>query len=280
MNNNKHPHGSWLGLACAIVIFSGYAYAEEAPGKTLTLGMLPSRSTVTLYQRFAPLRDYLSEKLGYKLVFETTPDYDLFLKQSQQGKYDFILTAPHYALLTMDSGYYDISATYKNPLAAVILVHQQSNIKSLHELAGKQIATPPLQAIITMAGKHYLSKSGLTGSKKPVYILSRTHSASLHTVLVKESDAAIVSTNVARHAQNRGYPVRKLAQSPDIPSMAWLVAKRLPYRLREQFGNLLINMHKNAEGRKVLKKINYDGYRKATRQEFEPVRAYLNSNWK
>lgn len=280
MIKNRRPHDYWIAIIFALISFTCTAQAKEPAGdEKLTLGLLPSRSTVNLFKRFAPLRDYLSEKMGRSIVFETAADYELFLQHSKKGVYDFILTAPHYALLTLDSGNYEVSAAYKNPLKAIILVHQQSKIKTLADLAGKKVSTPPTQAIITMAGKHFLSKSGLVGIKKPVYVLNRTHSASLHTILVKESDAAIISSNVTRHAIQKGYPVRKLAQSPDIPSMAWLASKKLPKHIRDQFGKLLISMDKTAEGQNVLKKINYAGYRKATSQDFEPVRPFLRMNW-
>lgn len=268
-------------LLCLTLFYpTVFAAPNSTQEEKLIFGIIPSRSTITMFNRFAPLRDYLSTQLKHTVILETAPNYDIFLQRSRQQKYDFILTAPHFALLTLDSGHYEVSATYRVPLAAAILVHKDSKYQKLSDIAGKPIATPPQQAIITMAGKYYLMKSGLTGSRKPTYILTKTHSASLHLMLSGETDATIVSTNVARHAFKQGQPIRTLSQSPEIPSMALLANINLPPELRDKFGKLLINMHKNTEGRHILKEINYPGYRKATKQEFEPVRPYLNKYWK
>ncbi|MDH5178208.1 MAG: phosphate/phosphite/phosphonate ABC transporter substrate-binding protein [Gammaproteobacteria bacterium] len=270
-------------ICIALLILCVLTGTAGAASKTLTddklvFGILPSRSTVNMFKRFAPLRDYLSKELHRTVIFETAPDYDIFLQRSKQRKYDFILTAPHFALMTLDTGKYEVSATYQEPLSAVLLVHKQSDIMQLNDLVNRSIATPPQQAIITMAGKFYLDNANLPG--RPQYILTRTHSASLHAMLSKETDAAIVSSNVSRHAINKKMPVRILSQSPEIPGMALLVAGDLPAGLREKFGKLLINMHKNAKGRHILKQMNYPGYRKASRQDFEPVRPLLDKYWK
>lgn len=276
-------HYRLLLLLCLVLSLPGQD-ATAAPGAQQTdkmvFGILPSRSTITMFNRFAPLRDYLAAQLNKQIIFETAPDYDIFLHRSRYRKYDFILTAPHFALLTMDSGHYEIAATYRDPLAAVILTRNDSKLKNLTDLAGKTISIPPDRAIITMAGKYYLMKSGLTGNNEPVYRSYTTHSASLHAMLSGETDAAIISNNVSRHAIKKKQPVRIISRSPNIPGMAILVAKNLPEKSRNNFSHLLLNMHNSSEGRQVLKKINYPGYRKASPKEFDSVRLYLNKYWK
>lgn len=278
MLNNNACTGRIILLCLFLLCPPGLSAQHAAHNKKLIFGMLPSRSTVTMFNRFAPLRDYLIKELKHDIIFETAPDYDTFLERCRQRKYDLILTAPHFALLTTDTGLYEARATYQKPLSAVILVHAESKFHKLEQLARKSIATPPHQAIITMAGKYHLMESGLSGNRKSRYVLTKSHSASLYAMLSGEADAAIVSSNVARHAIKQNQPVRKISQSPDIPGMAILAAKDLPRDLRDKFGNLLINMHKNDKGRRILKKINYPGYRKATEREFESVRSYLKSS--
>lgn len=267
---------AWL-LWLVVAFLPVTATAQTIPDQSdkLVFGMLPSRSTIAMFNRFAPLRDYLAKKLNKTIVFETAPDYDIFLHRSKQRKYDLILTAPHFALMTLDSGHYEVSVTYRDPLSAIILVHKESNIHHLSDLGGKKISIPPEQAIITIAGKYHLMGSGLTDKKSPIYIKTKSHSTSLHTMLSGETDAAIISNNVARHAIKKGQSVRILANSPNIPGMAILAANDLDSKLRQQFRHLLLNMHKNEEGKKVLKKINYPGYRQANKQDFEPVRPLL-----
>lgn len=271
---------SLLWLVVSLVPATATAQAIPDQNDKLVFGILPSRSTITMFNRFAPLRDYLSKKLNKTIVFETAPNYDIFLHRSRQRKYDLILTAPHFALMTLDSGHYEVSVTYRDPLSAIILVRTDSKIHKLTGLAGKNISIPPEQAIITMAGKYHLMEKGLSGKKAPNYVKAITHSASLHTMLSGETDAAIVSNNVTRHAINKGQPIRILDKSPTIPGMAILAASNLDSKLRQQFRRLLLGMDKDEEGKKILEKINYPGYRKASKQDFEQIRRLLKQPWK
>jgi phosphonate transport system substrate-binding protein len=67
---------------------------EEA----LTLGYFPLISTVALFKRFAPLRDYLAESLGRPVILQTAKDFSTFLERSDDRAYDILVTAPHFAV--------------------------------------------------------------------------------------------------------------------------------------------------------------------------------------
>lgn len=243
--------------------------------KALVFGFLPSRSPVTLFRQFAPLREYLSQRLQHPVILETAPDYAKFLHNTQKRKYDFVLTAPHFALLAIDSGEYTAPVTYTKALMADILVPQNSPITRINQLSGKLIALPPPGAIISMAGKHYLSQHGLDGARRPHYLSKNSHNACIQALLAGEVAAAVTSVNITRQFLARGARIRKLAHTTALPGMAFLVARDLPAGLQRAFVRALTRMQDIPEGEAALHKMHYPGYRKARPHEFETARPYL-----
>jgi len=267
-----------ISLIGLILLFSKTTLA--GPQAELVFGILPLKSPVTLFKQFAPLRDYLSQTLQREIVIETARNYEEFVARSQARRYDLLLTAPHFTLLALDSGHYDVRATYSTPLVAVVIVHRNNPIDSVQELANQRIATPPANAIITLAGKRYLAQQGLDGDTAPYYQTYQSHNASLLAVSAGRSDAAIASIHPFRHLLAAGHPLRRLATTPQLPAMGLLVARDLPAPLQQQFENSLTALQHSKEGRQILKQIGYPGFRTVTPQEFEPARAFLPATLK
>ena len=169
-----------LSLSLSVLLpFQTFAQQTSNIDETVILGILPFRSPVALLKRFAPLRDHLQQKLGVPVFLETASNFDEFVMRTHARRYDFVITAPHFTLLALDSGKYDVKATYLKPLAAGISVRRDSNIRYLNQLEGKKISTPPEIAIITMAGKNHLEKHLKT---EPQYLSFKSHNASLDAI--------------------------------------------------------------------------------------------------
>lgn len=245
-------------------------------GKPLIFGFLPSRSPVALFRQYAPLREYLTQRLRREIILETAADYPAFLRNTDNRKYDFVLTAPHFALLAIDSGKYDAPVTYTRGLAADILVPEHSPITHVRQLAGKKIALPPEGAIIGMAGRYYLNQHGLTGSSAPKYVFTNSHNASVHAMLAGEAAAAIVSVNITRQFRQKDTPIRTLATTKALPGMAFLAARDLPEGLRLAFRRTLTQMKNTPAGKTALAQMGYPGYRRAQQNEFETARPFLD----
>lgn len=262
-----------LFIALSLILpFQSLAQSVSNEKDTLILGILPFRSPVALLKRFSPLRDHIQQKLGVPVVMETASNFDEFVMRTHARRYDFVLTAPHFTLLALDSGKYDVHATYIKPLAAGISVRRDSNIRHLGQLEGQKIATPPDIAIITIAGKDYLKKH----LKSEVqYINHKSHNASLDSMLAGNAVAAIASLNPTRQYIQRDIPLRIIATTPPLPGMGLLAARDLNDELIKKYKDALINMHKDTDGKKALKQMSYSGYRATTRQEFESTRSFL-----
>jgi phosphonate transport system substrate-binding protein len=245
--------------------------------RPLVLGLLPFMSPIALFQRFAPLRAYLEGRTGRTIVLQTARDYPEFVRRTTQRRYDIVLTAPHFVLLALDSGHYQVQATYQDPLAALVLVRKDGAERKVADLADKLVATPPPEAIITMVGRRMLERQGLTGNRTPVYRNYPSHNAAYQAVAGGEAAAAITTINILRRVRDSASPLRILARSKNLPGLGFLTATDLDPGLQERIAEVLTNMDDGEAGRKVLRAIRYPGYRRATAAEFETLRPYLNT---
>jgi len=275
MRKDKWGRLGWLvgvGLT-AICLGSAAVNAEEAP---LVFGLLPSESATTKIRRYAPLRDYLIRHLHRRVVLETARDFKTFIKRTEERRYDFLETAPHFVPPAIEAGRYHVLTTITRPMTAVVVVARDSPLTRVEELGAGRVAIPSPRAIVTRVGKDYLRQLGLIGTRAPQYHAYPTHNGAYEAALGKLQDAAIISVNVYNKALNQGQPLRMLGQSVPFPNMSILVAADVPEKTRQRLQAVLVGMKDQARGREVLKAISYPGYRAAKKEEFEMLRRYLN----
>lgn len=264
----------WCTALLLLLTVTTATRAHEPDGQPLTFGILPFMSPIALLKRFAPLRDYLSQEIGHPVVLETARDYPGFVQRTSERRYDIVLTAPHFALQALDTGRYSVQATYLNELSAVILVRADSNIRSVQELAGKVIATPPPEAIVTMVGRRLLG-TYLEHQTPPLYRNYLSHNAAFRAVAGGEASAAIVTVNVVQQAKAPEMGLVELTRSQGFPAMGVLVASDLTQDLQRRTAAVFTAMHDHPTGRAVLRRIGYPGYRPAAAEDFDSLRAYV-----
>jgi phosphonate transport system substrate-binding protein len=262
-----------------ILCFSLNVYAESEPvnsgEKPLTLGFFPVISTVALYKRFSPLRDYLTLTLGHEVLLQTAKDFPTFTKRTAERQYDIVVTAPHFAVSASDSGLYKIRATLIKDVQQLIVVNKDSSITDVAQLAGKNIATPPDDALMTIMGKQFLKEAGLTGDKAPKFRAFTSHNAANQALMGHEVDAVIGSSNIIKKAIDRGDSLKIIARGQSLPNMALLVATDKDDIIGNQIVKALVDMKKSEKGNYVLNQINFPGYREVTAKDYEPARPYL-----
>jgi len=261
------------GLLVVCGLGGGVLAAEEAP---LVFGLLPSESATSKIRRYAPLRDYLIQRLHRRVVLETARDFKTFVKRTDERRYDFLETAPHFVPPATEDGRYRVLTTIIHPMTAVVVVAFDSPLTRVEELGAGRVAIPSPRAIVTRVGKDYLRQQGLVGHRAPQYQTYPTHNAAYEAALGHLQDAAIISVNVYNKARHLGQSLRMLGQSAPFPNMSILVAADIPKETGQRLQSALVSMKDHNRGRAVLKAMSYPGYRAASKEEFEMLRRYLD----
>jgi phosphonate transport system substrate-binding protein len=262
----------------AIIVVSLYllpaSSLQAEQDRTIVVGILPYLSPITLLKVYEPLRKHLSESLDYDVTLETAPNFARFKGDTEKGKYDIVLTAPHFVPGALDSGYYRVTATTINSLSAVLVTRSDSPVQDISDFINPVIATPPEKAIITIIGKQHFSKAGL----KPSYYLPyNTHNSAYHAVLRHKADAAIISINVYHKAIMDKKPIRIISQSKAFPGVGFLTATKLPAELQDRIQQSLLSLDKTPEGQDFLQRSTYPGLRPATPELYAPFRDILDN---
>ncbi len=280
-----HANRNGLSFLCLFVLIfysssvlsSDVKAAEGIPSQNekITLGFFPIISTVALYKRFGPLAKYLSDELGKPVQLKTAKNFPTFVKRTSQRAYDIVITAPHFAVKANDSKQYQITSTLLSKVQQLVVVHKDSPINSIEELAGVEVATPPVKALMTKMGKDMFNKAGMIGERSPIYTAFTSHNAANKSVTDGRIKAAIASSNIVNKAMKKGAPLKVIGKGLQFPNMATLIASDIDKETTMSVVDALIKMKNSEKGRATLKKIGFPGYRKVDASDYEVVRPYL-----
>ncbi len=259
--------GRWFALLLLLLTLP--AAAPPADEGELVFGVLPFMTPVTLFQRFAPLRDHLAAATARAVFLETAPDLERFDRRTRQRAYDLVLTAPHLVPAAVDSGHYELVAKPARPLAAHVMVRSDDPARGLDDLAGRIVAHAPADALIPSLGR------ALFAAVKPAprFRSYPSHNGAYAALLEGDADAAIIGSYLVPKAVGED-ALRELARSEAQPGLALLVARDLPAELRERIRTALMQLSTNEQGREVLRHIRLPGLVPASPEEFEPLRRF------
>ena len=251
----------------------GSAASTDQEADPLVFGLLPFASPGSLFKRFAPLRGYLEERISRPVRLTTAPDFPTFVRRTERGRYAILLTAPHFTLMALDSGRYEVRATYTQRLSAVILGRSDDSRSGPGGSRCRKVATPPRSAIITLMGKRFM------GQRYPgtdlTYQTYASHNAAVRAVLGGDACLAVASVNVWNRMRSEEPDLARLTQTGSIPALGILFRKDLPSSLRHRITEAMVNMQDHPQGQQALRKMAYPGYQRAEAADFEPVRTYL-----
>ena len=264
-------------LALCFVLISTPSLAEEP----LVFGILPAESPVSLYKRFLPLRNYLSKRLQREVSIESAKDFAQHIQRTDRRRYDIVFTAPHLVLRAIEGEQYQVVATTVKQLSAVVVVPEQSAIRTLKDLEGKQVATPPTDAVVTMVGENYLKaemeKAGVPNWINVQFTPYRTHNAAYKAALAGDADVAVIANFIYQNAIKDGEKLRKIVASPQFPGMGILVAKDVGEMEIKAIRQAFLDLDTSSEGKEVLKKISLPAYASVNKKDFELMRPYINN---
>ncbi len=269
---------SMLMLAFVLLLQSTLQSAHAQPvaeKQTLVMGFFPLYSTVALFKRYGPLKNYLEERLGRPIKLETAKDFPTFVERTAERRYDFAVTAPHFALRAVDEGNYRIIATHKNSGQQLMVVDKDNTWKNLDALRGKKVGTPAPKALMTRMGKQRLIEAGIINDDAPTYIAFTSHNAAVEAIQTGKVDAVITSNNVANKMIKQGKPIRIFDRGIIYPNMPIMVATDQPNSLDASIQKALLALSDSESDRSLLTRIGSKGYRIVDATDYEVLRPYV-----
>lgn len=172
-------------LASLFLLTSFSANAEEC---NLKVGVVPQFEQRRLLATWSPILGELTEKTGCKYDLVGSKSIAEFEEKFLAGEYDIAYMNPYHSVMAHDAqGYLPIARSGEKKLLGILVVREDSPIKDVKELDGKEIAFPSPNALgaSLLMRAELATKHGL--NIKPRYV--KTHSSVYLHVVKKLTEA-------------------------------------------------------------------------------------------
>lgn len=280
------------GLSLAPVIVVGFLLltgarplpAEEQEracqaASPLVFGILPFISAEQLVIRFSPLVQYLSDNLGVPVRLETAPDFVEFARRTHEDqRYDILFTAPHFYVQARQKAGYELVVSVDSPgMWAIIVVPEQSPLRSIQELKGKRLATVPPLGLATLLVRKTLFEAGIDPDVDLDMVYTPTHDASLLSSYHGVTDAsALMHPPFEAASEKVRESMRVIAKTESTPHIPISVSPRLGVSCAAEIADLLVNMESSPEGKSVLEHNRFTGFRQGDPAVYERLNDLLS----
>jgi phosphonate transport system substrate-binding protein len=278
-------------LCLAIVMVGSQTEAKtEVMGRqpVLTIGLIPERNIFQQLERYEPLADYISKKIGINIKLKVLTRYGNIIENFASARMDAAFFGSFtYALAHSKLGVEAIArpegidghSTYYG----LIFVRKDSGIKSIKEMQGKSFAfvdkATTAGYLLPLA---YFKEHGVQDYKtflNETYFTG-THQDAIYDVLNKKTDiGAAKNTMFYRLAADDGRIKEELvilARSPDVPENGLAVRKNLDGSIKHKLKMALIYMHTDPVGINVLKKFGARRFIATSNDDYAAVYGYVH----
>lgn len=269
-------------LACAGLILATAAATHSsaiAAEKTHLFNVLNQRSVALTAQYWNPILTYVSQKSGVPLelrLAKTTKEGNAI---AERGGYDFLYTNHFFTPERDRLGWRVITRPAGPGIRSEIVVPQDSAIRSLQDLEGKDIALPTPDGF---TGFWLPMDALLKANVKVKAVFVGNQEASFAQLKIKKVAAAGVnSTVMARYGRREGFEYRVLWTSELYNDLCIMANPKVPKEKITAVRDAFVNMAKDAEGRKVLQagaellKMNGElGFVPAENRDYDNYRAF------
>lgn len=254
---------------------------SQTTGFRVAVGaMISPRETVVHYHQ---LLDYLADNMDKSIHMVQRKTYGEINKLIGTGKIDlaFICSGP-YATGKDIYGFEALAVPQirgKHFYRSYLIVHKDSSYHQLSDLRGKVFAfTDPDSNTGKLVPTYWLAQRGETPNiffDKTIYTYS--HDNSIMAVATALVDAASVHEQIWEYYNDRD-PVytsqtRIIKKSISFGNPLMVASSQLPGPLKERMRHLLITMHQNGEGQKILSELMIDRFVTPEEEWYQPIMA-------
>ncbi len=256
--------------------------AAQTPGKfaanTVTLGLIAEMNPKEVEQHFQEFMGYLAEKLSPGAKIESrviaVPSQARLAGLLTEKKADFYLESPYptYLINSVYGAGKLLLRRWKGGMAdyhTLIFTRRGGEIRRLEDLQGKMIAfEDPESTSGHFLPRMFLTRKGFKLAPKPQieakvargeigYIFAQTQEKLVDLVLAGEAAAGAFSNDdYTALREPKKSEIAILAETASLPRHLVSVRKTLPAASTHRLRAVLLSMHEDPEGRRILKDID------------------------
>lgn len=246
-------------LLCLVPFYapSGIAGQQDS---AIKMGVITLASPTKTFQQWQPFTEYLSKKLNRKVEIVVPKGFrkikqsvvnksvDIFFVNSfifyqlkQQGKAEALVQ-----MMNIDDSVLSRS---------VLFVRSDSGIESIKELKGEKVAfVSPVGAGGYLAPRASFYKAGIKTQTQTDEEFTGNLTSTLHKVIlgdVKVGTMCSINYKLMGQRINAG-ELKVIAESEKYPEALFGARSDLSSELKKNIAKIMLNMHKDEEGKKIL----------------------------
>jgi phosphonate transport system substrate-binding protein len=275
-------------LFSLIALIASFVFTLQTSGinEPIRIGVVSMITPVDTVRYYQEIIDYISDKIGMSVELVYRKTYDEMDRLLEKGSVDaaFICSLPYvedrrkFGLELLVAPQVKGRAFYKS----YIVVHKDSDIRNFDELRNRTFAfTDPKSNSGKLYPVYRLAKSGnIPEDFFKKYIYSYSHNKSVELVAKKVVDAAAVESLIYNYMQQKGSPyvqqTRIIEKSPDFGIPPLVTSWRGPTFLKEKIVEILVTMHGDRKGRKILSEMLIDKFVEVPDSNYDSIREMLS----
>ena len=257
-------------IAISLCLIATVLSAKELSYK---FGVFPYLSPLRMDQIYSPATQQLSIILDRPVKFTTSSSHQKFLKRLKSEFYDFALIQPFWYPLAVDQHNYLPVVRMREPFVSLIMTLDNSVYKTISDLKGTVIATPPVNVPVVHLARQTLIDNGITPGEDIQFAHFNSVDSCFQQVLIGKASACVsppYATSAFEKAMKTN--LRVLMKSRALPNMSLVIHKRVDKELRGKIQKEFISWSSSDHGRTILNNIQTQGFIPVRDNEYDVIR--------
>ena len=256
---------------------------EKRVANVIGFGIEPvGISPVEAVKKFTPLADYLTKKIGKKIVLRAVSDYEGAIRDIGNGITQACFMTPTTYLEAQKKYGVDILVKAltegKSTYRSVIITRNDSAINSVADLKGKTFAFGDPHSLSSyIAPRVVLMDAGIDLKDLLYYDYLGPHDEVLNSVLQGRFDSGGVTESITYTLKDKG--IKFIKFSDELPGFCICVDKSMSEKDKDMMKSALTALSDaTTEGATILKSIykRYTAFEKASEADYDTVKIMMS----
>lgn len=244
-----------MNIRTLAFLFAFLFITPLAADESYIFARAPQLSPTITSKLWTPFIEALSRSTNKKITLKIYHTRKEFESDLHKGNVDFYFGNPGYGVVGhLRHGYVPLIRSNKKKLEGIIVVKKNSGIKNIRQLNNQTISFPDRTAFAASLFLRANIDSQFNIAYKASY--SGSHDNTYRTVLIGKTAAG---GGVARTLQQEDQQLREQLEiiytTPGIQPHPIMAHPKVPKEIREAIQTTILDLDKNEDGKKLLKKI-------------------------
>lgn len=250
--------------------------------KSVKIGVVSMITPIGTVKYYQEIIDYLADRLGRPVEMVYRTSYNDMDRLLEKGEVDaaFVCSTPYVENKRRFGAELLVVPQVNGKIfyKSFIIAHKDSNIKEFADLEGKTFAfTDPKSNSGRLYPVYKLAKNGHNPDNFfEKYVFSYSHDKSVELVAKKVVDGAAVENLIYNYLKHKDSQyvrqTRIIDESPDFGIPPMITTPKISTFLKEKIKEILINMHMDQKGKKILSSMLIDRFITSADSNYDSVR--------